>query len=128
MIPFEKFYGRFKDVTSDFLIRLDRNFDKLARPYEPYAVTTTGFEFSPTDFIDSVQADATSAALTVYLPEQPVGSRRRRVIKTDSSANVVTVDGNGNNINGGTTYVLSAQYEFVEVEPTGTEWLIVGYG
>lgn len=114
-------------LPSTFVQQLDRNLNELAKETERYAVDSD-FTFRVTDQIDSLQVDATSAALTITLPDQPNGSRRRRVIKTDSSANTVTLDGNGNTINGATTYVLAAQYEFVEVEPTGTAWIIVGYG
>ena len=92
----------------------------LAVRYEPYAVSQN-FTFTPQDEIDSLQVDAASANITVTLPS-PTGNRRRRVIKTDSSANTVTVVGT---INGVSNYTLASQYDRVEVEPTGTAWLII---
>jgi hypothetical protein len=107
------------------LVMLDRNFDLVPLKTAPKATSTNGFMLSADDKIDSLQVDATTAALTVYLPRQPVGNRRRTVIKTDASGNAVTVNGNGSLINGAATQVLAAQYNFITVEPTGTGWLIV---
>jgi hypothetical protein len=121
----EKFYGRFVNLPSTFLQLLDRNFEALTNDLVPAQVSVSGFILTPFDKISSLQVNAASSAITVYLPSQPVGSQRRTVIKTDSSGNVVTVDGNGYNINGSTTASLAGQYDSVTVEPTGTEWLIV---
>lgn len=119
----EKFVGLLK-FSGELLARLDRNFQNIAIETSPYAVTST-FTFTNDDTVDSLQVDASAGPITVYLPEQPNGNRRRRVIKTDVSVNAVTVDGNGNNINGAATYILAAQYDYLTVEPTGTSWLIV---
>jgi hypothetical protein len=119
----EKFYGLF-DFSSEFLQRLDRNFTLLATELSIYKVTTD-FTLRDSDSISSIQANATTAALTVRLPVSPTGTRRRTIIKTDASGNAVTVNGNGSLINGAATQVLAAQYNFITVEPTGTGWLIV---
>lgn len=113
-------------LPASFVQQLDRMFGLALSEYEPSSATITGFTFSPTDKIDSLQVNATSGNLTVYLPSQPNGNRRRRVIKTDVSVNTVTVSGNGSLINGSATFVLNAQYDKVWVEPTGTGWLIIG--
>lgn len=98
-------------------------FKRAQTEYEPYAVTLD-YTFDVEDKIDSLQVDATAGARTITLPT-PTGNRRRRILKTDSSANTVTVVGT---INGATNYSLNLQYEFVTVEPTGAGWLIVGRG
>lgn len=124
-IAYERFYGQFRDLPAQFLHRLDRMFELVTRTPGPYAVASA-YTFSDTDAIDSLQVDANAAALTINLPPSPSGKRRRRVIKTDASANAVTVSGNGYNINGSASVALATQYDFIEVEPTGAEWLIVG--
>ena len=111
-------------VEVDFLWKLKKNLELLAFRAGPYAVTS-GYTFTNADMIESLQVDATSGAITIYLPDQPNGDRLRRVIKTDASGNAVTLNGNGNLINGAATYALAAQYNSVTVEPTGTGWLIV---
>lgn len=74
----------------------------------------------------SVNIDATAANRTVFLPEPSAASPIQiiRVRKVDSGANTVTIDALSNTIDGAGTYVLSAQYENVEVEWNGTEWFI----
>jgi hypothetical protein len=93
----------------------------LSVRYQPVAVAQD-YTFRDNDEIDSLQVNATSAAVSITLPS-PTGNRRRRIIKTDSSGNTVTVVGT---INGVSNYTLTTQYSWVEVEPTGTSWLIVG--
>lgn len=122
MIRLEKFVGFFTAFTSEFLSRLDRNLNKLAQENGPYAIAND-YIFTEDDQIDSLQVDATAANRTIYLPASPTGNRRRRVIKTDSSVNTVTLNGNGSLINGATSVILATQYDYIEVEPTGVGWL-----
>lgn len=122
----------FSEIVSTFIPelsarsgeKLNRVLRNIAEGYSPYAVTSA-YSFSSEDSIDSLQVNATSAAITITLPS-PTGNRRRRVIKTDVSANAVTVSAGSYLINGAGTVVLAAQYDFVWVEPTGTGWLIIG--
>lgn len=121
----ERLYGRFADVPSELLRAIDRNFQIAVLQPRPFATTLSGWTFSESDTVSSLQVSAAGGAKTVYLPPSPTGSRTRRVVKTDSSGNAVTVSGNGYLINGSATYVLAAQYDYVEVEPTGAGWLVV---
>jgi len=75
----------------------------------------------------TVIGDATSAAFTVTLPAATSNSGRVYVIKKiDSSANVVTVDGNASEtIDGATTHALSSQYDFVRIQCDGSNWHII---
>lgn len=75
-----------------------------------------------------IDADATTAAFTVTLPT--VASAGDGFIisvkKTDSSANVVTVDGAGTEtIDGATTKLLSAQFDTITLYCDGVEWHVV---
>jgi hypothetical protein len=76
-------------------------------------------------------ANATSGAFTVTLPAVaglPAGWRVS-VIKTDSSANAVTIDGNASEtINGAATIALNRQYEHVSLVTNGSAWFTEGWG
>lgn len=120
----DRFAGQFSTLPTAFLLLLDRNFSAVMRRDQIHAADSD-YTFTGTDNIDSLQVDATAGNITVYLPVR-IDNVRRRVIKTDASANTVTLDGNGLLINGAATVVLAAQYDFVWVEPTLTGWLIIG--
>lgn len=70
--------------------------------------------------------NATTAAFTVTLPAAAAMSGQSiNAIKTDSSANVVTVKGAGSElINAANTTTLTAQYQAVELLSDGTQWFI----
>lgn len=84
------------------------------------ATTTTPYTISSTE--DHIDMDATAGAKIVKLPASPVTGREVSVAKTDAGGNAVTVNGNGKNINGAGTSVLSAQYDSEVYLYTGTEW------
>lgn len=72
------------------------------------ATKTGAYTLVDGDFL--IRADATSAAFSVKLPATVI-ARTFAVKKVDSSANVVTFDGNGNNIDGAATKALALQYD-----------------
>lgn len=118
----EKFSG-LSGIPSEVGSRLDRNFGRVADITTAFGVTGN-LVIQDSALINPIFVDATAGNLTVYLPSTPAGITRT-VIKQDSSANTVTIDGNGANINGSGTYVLNAQYDSITVAPTGVEWLII---
>lgn len=89
------------------------------------SVTTTA---TLTSASDVVLADASGGAYSITLPAVATSTGwTYTVIKTDSSANAVTLDGNASEtINGALTYALSSQYAKVTIYCTGSEWLIIG--
>jgi hypothetical protein len=82
---------------------------------------------SPTDADDVVLCNAASAGFTVNLPA--ASGRTGKVFtfkKTDSTTNVVTLDGNASEtIDGATTRTLTLQYEAVNLVCDGSNWHIV---
>lgn len=77
---------------------------------------------------ETIAASANAAAVTVNLISAATVGRGYplTIIKTDASANTVTVDPNGaQTINGAATKVLAAQYDRVTIKSDGTNWLIV---
>lgn len=77
----------------------------------------------------TVEVDATGGARTVNLPDL-AGTDNGftvTVIKTDSSANAVTVDGHGaDTLNGAATYALQSQWESAILKWTGSRWIAIG--
>lgn len=124
-MKFLKLSGLFPALPSELMRRLDENFTNIENDEKLVSTNLNGYTLKGSDTVISLQVNATASALTIYLPDQPNGNRRRTITKTDSSGNAVTVNGNGNLINGSATYSLPNQYNSVTVEPTGTDWLIV---
>jgi hypothetical protein len=71
--------------------------------------------------------DASSAAITVNLPAASISNGYVYYVKkVDATANTVTIDGSGSEtIDGGTTAVISSQYECLTIVCDGTSWYIV---
>jgi hypothetical protein len=74
-----------------------------------------------------VNVDASGAARTITLPTAVGITGRHYIIrKSDSSANAVTVDGDGSEtINGALTHVMTAQYQTVSIMSDGAGWMIL---
>jgi hypothetical protein len=94
-----------------------------------YGVTSvTAASSSPADTSGTcvLLCDATSNAITVDLPTAAANTTTFHIKKTDSSANAVTIDGNGaQTIDGGTTAVLSVQNESITLVSDGSNWFIL---
>lgn len=83
-----------------------------------YVVTTTDGD----DVLILVDATAGAVTITLYAVAGNAG-KRVTVMKVDSSANTVTIDGNGSEtINGATTLTLANQYELAALETNGSAW------
>lgn len=70
--------------------------------------------------------DATGGAITVLLPKAPSSGESVTVKKTDASANVVTVSGNGKLIDGVASKTLTTAGASLTVEGDGAGWQITG--
>jgi hypothetical protein len=91
----------------------------------PVASKTAAYTATADDRV--ILCDATSAAFTVTLPAAASSTGVVFYIKKiDSSANAVTIDGNGSEtIDDATTQLLSSQYDCLTVHCDGTEWYII---
>lgn len=94
-----------------------------------FAKTSTSvsadYQAGITDFF--VDVDATSAAVTVTLPPDPLDGTLITVARNNSSGSNVTIDGGLFDINGSGTFVLTTQYQTagcVFVASAG-EWRII---
>lgn len=88
--------------------------------------------FSTTSTLDATHyyaaCDATSGSMTINLPTAAgITSRVYIIKKIDSSSNTVTIDPNSTEtIEGDSTYVLSAQWDYVRLVSNGTNWEVIG--
>ena len=86
---------------------------------------TTNTTLTETDGINVKLINATSGAVTVTLPTAVSNAASFIIKKTDSSTNKVTIDGySTETIDGGSTYVLNDQYNYVEIVSNGTNWVV----
>lgn len=75
----------------------------------------------------TVAVDASGANRTITLPAAATCTGRRYdILKSDASANTVTIDGNSSEtINGTTTKVISTQYSTYTIISNGSGWFIL---
>lgn len=72
-----------------------------------YGVSSVSSTTTLTTAANLVKADATSAAFTITLPTTPANGTRIRIIKTNATANYVTLTrGGANTINGNNNFVI----------------------
>ncbi len=112
-----------KIALEDFVNRTSDTTDYLLKP----RVASISADYTASDLDSVVLVDATSAGITVTLPDATVVSGKNITIKkTDASANAVTVDGNGSQkIDGATTASLASQNKYISIVSDGTNWHIV---
>jgi hypothetical protein len=91
------------------------------------AVSSKTAAYTVTSTDDVILCDATSAAFTVTLPTAVgITGRTYDIQKTDSSANAVTVDGDGTEtLRGQTTFKLATRYERIRIISDGANWQIL---
>lgn len=83
---------------------------------------TADYSVLATDY--TVLADATAAALTITLPPAPDTGEIHNLKKIDSSANGVTFDGNGKQIEGYNSLLATDPGTSITIEYDGTAWRI----
>lgn len=89
---------------------------------------TAAYTITIGDATKTIAVDASSGAITITLPTAASATNGFEVTvkKTDSSANAVTVDGNGaETIDGATTLVLSNQNNSATLRCDGSNWILV---
>jgi hypothetical protein len=96
------------------------------KPKATVTAVKTG-AYSATSDDDLIPCNATGGAFTVTLPAAASnGGMEIEIIKTDSSANAITIDGNASEtINGALTTTLNTQYEKLRIMCDGSNWLIM---
>ncbi len=98
--------------------------DELRRVLGGVTVVSKTANYTAISTDEYIECDASSGAFTITLP--PVASNPGLALdikKTDSSANAVTVDGNGSELIDGDPIVgLGTQNESIVVVSNGTSW------
>jgi len=90
--------------------------------FSPKVVTVTSNYIA--NYGDIVLVDASGGAVTVTLPS-PKANAIINVKKIDSSSNVITIDGNGANIDGQASIQITTQYESYTLVSDGSNWWII---
>lgn len=100
---------------------------KLATGAKDLTISTKTSAYTLTGTDELILADATSAAFTLTLPAASGISGRVFIIKKiDSTANKVTIDGNGaETIDGSATVDIVMQYQSFIIVSNGTNWVII---
>lgn len=96
--------------------------------YSPTSNKTTTYTVLTSDQNKLITGDATSAGFTITLPSAATVGTGWKVSfkKTDATANVVTIDGDGSEtIDGSTTYTLTSQNQGVTLDSDGTNWKVI---
>lgn len=101
-----------------------QNLDPVIAGKKPFREVSANYTADATDYL--ILVDATGGARTITLPKAETWAGFPLVVKkVDSSANAVTIDGNGSEtIDGATTYALSEQYDSIEILSDGEGWQI----
>lgn len=106
----------FPTSHTNFSVAVAVNLNRSYSPNMNFVPTEKTASFTATKSNGWYRCNANSGAITATLPPAIGGGYRLGFIKTDSSINAVTVDGDGSEtINGATTKVLSLQYDTVTV-------------
>lgn len=73
-----------------------------------------------------IQLDASGAPFTLTFPPLPYVGMTFLLSEIAGSVNLVTVDGNGKNINGNPTMLMNGAYRQRWVRYNGVQWIVVG--
>lgn len=90
-------------------------------------VTSVGVDVTLTNDYRTVPVDASGANRTITLPTAASAKWRKYIIKKiDATVNTVTIDADGaETIDGALTFVLTVQYQAIEIQSDGTQWWII---
>lgn len=87
-------------------------------------ITQVTSNYTVADNDEIIEVNATGGAVTISLPAANLSvGRRLTIVKTDSSSNVVTVDGDSTElICGQTSFPISDQFGFASIYANGVGW------
>ena len=93
----------------------------LAGDIVEVAIKTSNYTVTGSD--ENIVCDTSGSAFTVELLASPETGRTYTVI-LETAGNILTIDGNGNNINGSPSITLVSAYDAVELLYNGVNWSI----
>ena len=133
--------SEYTQVTTTLTVSPDNGFDTTADEVLVYQTTfpvpsvfglvlnisekTTNYTVVDTDY--TILGNASGGNITITLiPASPALGKIYNIKKIDSSSNTVTVNGNlSETIDGGTTAILTTQYESITIQCDGGAWWII---
>lgn len=117
--------SREDDISAFALIAGRQVFGKGMSPNISIVTASTGI--TSANFM--IDVDATLGVVIIDLPTTGITvGQIYNIAKSDASINAVTVDGDGNTINGAATLSIPTQYQSRMLQFNGTEWRIIsGY-
>jgi hypothetical protein len=108
------------------IVACNVGFDTLAVANVPATATTTG-SLAVYNGQALIEADATSGSFVLTLPDATIPAnkgRRYSIVKVDSTANTVTVQGfGGQQISGNASVILSTQWSILSIISDGAKWV-----
>lgn len=111
-------------INRSYITNFDQILDATNLAFASGTITSN-ITLTDTDGIVVKLVNTTSGNVTVTLPTAVANAACFIIKKTDSSTNTVTIDGySTETIDGGTTYVLYDQYNYVELVSNGTNWVV----
>lgn len=110
---------------ADYNRRVEQSLDDLALEFRRVRDVTASGTVRLMDA--TLVANAASGAITLTLPlAKDAKGRMYHIVKTDATANAVTIDGNGSEtINGAATKSTTTQWAGWTIQSTGTAWLVI---
>lgn len=94
--------------------------------YEVVQQTSASYTETDTTGIKTIECDCTSNAITINLATAVGSTLELTVVKTDSSANAITIDGfSSQTINGATTATITTQHQSLTIQSNGSGWRVV---
>lgn len=117
------------DARTNLGLEIGVDIPSMADVNPPTLAKTANYTVLAADLGKTILCDATSAAFTVTLLAAATAGDGFTVTvkKTDSSVNIVTIDGDGSEtIDGSTTYLLRPDDESVTLICNGTAWFVKG--
>jgi uncharacterized metal-binding protein len=111
-------------INRSYITNFDQILDASNLAFS-YNTNSASASLTAVDGINVQLVNATSGAVTITLPTAVSNGACFIIKKTDSSANIVTIDGaSSETIDGDLTYKLYDQYNYVEIVSNGTNWVV----
>jgi hypothetical protein len=111
-------------INRSYITNFDQILDATNLAFTSGTITSN-ITLTDTDGIVVKLVNTTSGNITVTLPTAVANAACFIIKKTDSTTNTVTIDGySTETIDGGTTYILYDQYNYVELVSNGTNWVV----
>ncbi len=99
---------------------------KIGNAMDSESIITVTGNYTASVNDSTILCDASSAAFTVTLPSaSDVKTKKFNIKKIDSSANAVTLDGNGATIDGDATADITSQYENWPIQSDGSNYHVL---